>query len=190
MTMPLLEGLDGVQKMSQSLGNYIAIRDAPEEMFGKVMSIPDQLVPTYALLATELSPDEVKEVSALALSGGPQAGAVKRRVARAIVGLYHGDDAALRAEKAFDRQFKERAAPDQVPTHPIPPNAIDGDRVYLPRVLAELGLVTSRSEARRLISQEGVKLNGDTVTAEDLPLEEVAGALLQVGKRKFVRLSS
>jgi tyrosyl-tRNA synthetase len=189
MTMPLLEGLDGVQKMSQSLGNYIGVRESPEEMFGKVMSIPDKLVPRYAKLATELDPAEVKEISAVAAGGGPKAGDAKRRVARAVVSLYHDDDAATRAEAAFDRQFKDHAAPEEVPVHPIPPSAIDGERVYLPRVLAELGLVASRSEARRLIAQQGVKVDGVTVTLEEVPLEELRGALVQVGKRRFVRLA-
>lgn len=190
MTMPLLEGLDGVQKMSQSLGNYIAIREAPEEMFGKVMSVPDKLIPRYASLATELPPDEVAELSEKATAGGPQAGEAKRRVARAIVELYHGHTAASRAEEAFDRQFKEREVPQDIPTADVPLGSIDGDRVYLPRLLAELGLVTSRSEARRLIAQQGVRLNGEGVAVEEVSLAELKGAVLQVGKRRFIRLST
>lgn len=188
MTMPLLEGLDGVQKMSQSLGNYIGIREAPEEMFGKVMSIPDTLVPRYSALATEMTDEEVAEVSEQATAGGPQAGVAKRRVATAVVALYHGDDAAAGAEDAFDRQFKDHEAPQEVPEAAIPGDAIDGERVYLPRVLAELGLAASRSEARRLIAQQGVKVNGETATTEHVALDDLEGALLQVGKRKFVRL--
>ena len=190
MTMPLLEGLDGVQKMSQSLGNYIGIREAPEEMFGKAMSIPDDLVARYAALATEMDNEDIAEVSDLAAGGGPRAGAAKRRVARAIVDLYHGAEAAAGAEQAFDRQFKDREAPREVLQAPIPPDAIDGERVYLPRVLAELGLAASRSEARRLIAQQGVKINGETVSVEDISVDDLRGALLQVGKRRFVRLSS
>ena len=189
MTMPLLEGLDGVQKMSQSLGNYIGIREAPDEMFGKVMSIPDKLVPRYAALATEMTDEEVAEVSEQATAGGPQAGVAKRRVAKAVVSLYHGDDAAGGAERAFDRQFKDHEAPEEVSEAALPGDAIDGESVYLPRVLAELGLAASRSEARRLIAQRGVKVNGETVTTEDLDLADLTGALLQVGKRKFVRLT-
>ena len=188
MTMPLLEGLDGVQKMSQSLGNYIAIREAPEEMFGKAMSIPDPLTPRYAALATNLGEDDIKVIGEAATGGGPAAGDAKRRVARAIVELYHDPGAAARAEEAFDRRFRQKEAPEQVSEVPIPPDAVDGDRVYLPRVLAELGLAGSRSEARRLIQQGGVRLDGEPVTAEDLPLEDLRGKLLQVGKRKFIRL--
>jgi tyrosyl-tRNA synthetase len=189
LTMPLLVGTDGIQKMSQSLGNYIAIRDAPEEMFGKLMSIPDGLVPQYAELASDLDDAAVREVSDAGVGGGPQAGAAKRRVARAVVALYHGREAAAGAEAAFDRQFKHRQAPEEVPLADIPPDAIDGSRVYLPRVLAQLGLVASRGEARRLISQGGVRVNGEPTTLEELSLSELEGALLQVGRRRFVRLA-
>jgi tyrosyl-tRNA synthetase len=189
LTMPLLVGLDGVQKMSQSLDNYVSIREEPEEMFGKLMSIPDGLVGQYAALATALPSEEVAEFEAAAASGGPAANRAKRGVARAVVDLYRGPEAAARAEAAFDRQFKERKAPEEVQEAEIPGDAIDGDRVYLPRVLAELGLAGSRSEARRLISQSGVKVNGEPATAEEVSLDDLSGALVQVGKRKFVRLT-
>jgi tyrosyl-tRNA synthetase len=188
LTMPLLEGLDGIQKMSQSLGNYIGIREAPEEMFGKVMSIPDSLVGRYAELATQMSPENVADVAEEARTGGPEAGAAKRRVARAIVAVYHGDDAANSAEVAFDRQFKEHKVPEAIEEADIPADAIDGEEVYLPRVLAELRLASSRSDARRLIAQQGVRLNGEVVTREQLAAAELRGATLQVGKRRFVRL--
>ncbi|MDQ3963099.1 MAG: tyrosine--tRNA ligase [Actinomycetota bacterium] len=188
LTMPLLEGLDGVQKMSQSLGNYIGIRESPEEMFGKVMSISDDLVGRYAELATELSIAEVSEITVATRSGGPAAGDAKRRVARAIAALYHGEDAARAAESAFDRTFKEHKTPDAIPEAQIPGDAIDGDVVYLPRVLAELGLADSRSAARRLIEQHGVKINGEPVGSEEVAMSDLLGATIQVGKRRFVRL--
>ncbi|MEA2446694.1 MAG: tyrosyl-tRNA synthetase [Actinomycetota bacterium] len=188
MTMPLLEGLDGVQKMSQSLNNYVAIRDEPAEMFGKLMSIPDGLVVRYGGLAANLSEEELKELDSQVKAGGPDAGQAKRRVARAVVALYHGPDAAKAAEEAFDRQFRRREAPEQVPEAAIPLDAIDGEIVYIPRVLAELGLASSRSEARRLLTQGGVKVNGEAVTSEEVRLADLKGALLQVGKRRFIRL--
>lgn len=190
LTMPLLEGLDGVQKMSQSLNNYVAIREDPAEMFGKLMSIPDALVGRYAALATDMSEPDVEQAATDVAGGGPRAGEAKRRVARAVVALYHGDEAASGAEAAFDRQFKRHEAPTEIEDATIPPDAIDGDRVYLPRVLADLGLVTSRGEARRLIEQRGVRVGGETVTAEDVGLGELRGAVLQVGKRRFVRLGT
>jgi tyrosyl-tRNA synthetase len=188
LTMPLLVGLDGVQKMSQSLGNYVGIREAPAQMFGKLMSIPDKAVGQYAAVAAWMEPDEIGEIEAEAAAGGPGAGRAKRRVARGVVELYHGAAAAQEAEEAFDRVFKDRQVPEEVTEADLPPAAVDGEVVYLPRVLAELGLASSRSEARRLILGGGVRLNLETVIAEEVPLADVRGGLLQVGKRRFVRL--
>lgn len=188
MTMPLLEGLDGVQKMSQSLDNYIWIREEPDVMFGQVMSIPDSLVVRYGSLAADIPDQELRDLDEVVRSGGPEAAKAKRRVAGRIVALYHDDEAAASAEEAFDRQFKRHEAPTEIPEVPIPPGATDGDTVYLPRVLAELGLAGSRSEARRLISQRGVKVDGEPATSEEVPLADLKGAVLQVGKRRFVRL--
>lgn len=189
LTMPLLVGTDGVQKMSQSLGNYVGIRDDAADMFGKVMSVPDTLLPSYAALAAALDDEAIGDVTDAVKRGGPEAGDAKRAVARATVALYHGDDAAQGAEAAFDRLFRQRSAPEEVPEAEIPADAIDGATVYLPRVLAELGLASTRSQARRLIDQGGVKVNGEQVTAEEVPLADLKGALLQVGKRRFVRLT-
>jgi tyrosyl-tRNA synthetase len=188
LTMPLLEGLDGVQKMSQSLNNYIAIREKPDVMFGQLMSIPDSLTERYAFLATNMEDAEIAQVKADAAGGGPRAGDAKRRVARAVVELYHGPESAAEAEVAFDRQFKQHEAPDEVPEAAIPESSRRGDAVHLPRLLAELGLAASGSEARRLLSQSGVKINGTTVTQEEVPAADLGGALVQVGKRRFVRL--
>jgi tyrosyl-tRNA synthetase len=189
LTVPLLVGLDGVQKMSQSLGNYVSIREAPEEMFGKLMSIPDELVGDYALLAAEFGTVEIGELQEAARAGGPGAAGAKRRVARTVVELYWGPEKAAAAEAAFDRQFRERRAPEDLPEARIPGDAIDGDRVYLPRVLADLRLVGSRSEGRRLLSGGGVRVNGETVSVEEVSLSDLQGAVLQVGKRRFVRLT-
>lgn len=189
MTVPLLVGTDGVQKMSQSLGNYISIRDDPEEMFGKTMSIPDDLVVQWGELAAELPEEELGELRSEVEAGGPEAAHAKRRVARAIAAMYHGDDAAAAAEAAFDRQFKEGRAPEEVPEATIPTDAIVDGRVQLPRLLADLGLAASRSDARRLVAQGGVRIDGAVVTDEAVSLESVKGALLQVGKRRWVRIT-
>ncbi|MDQ3659481.1 MAG: tyrosine--tRNA ligase [Actinomycetota bacterium] len=188
LTMPLLVGLDGSAKMSQSLGNYVGIREQPEEMFGKLMSIPDHLVGQYASLAAELDSEEADALGGVATAGGPPAAAAKRRVARAVVELYWGPGAAAGAEAAFDRQFRLREAPEDVAEAAIPPEAIRGDRLDLSRALALLGLAGSRAEARRLIAQGGVRLDGTAVGAEEVSTAEASGALLQVGKRRFVRL--
>jgi tyrosyl-tRNA synthetase len=188
LTMPLLVGTDGVQKMSQSLGNYIGIREAPDEMFGRVMSVPDALAADYARLAAWWPPERVQETAAAIGGGGPVAGRVKREIARAVVALYRGDEAAAGAEEAFDRQFKQHQIPDDVVEADIPAPAVSGTNVSLPVALAELGLVSSRGEGRRLISQNGVKLDGVTVEHDEVPLESLRGAVLQVGKRRFVRI--
>ncbi len=188
LTMPLLVGLDGSAKMSQSLGNFVGIREQPQEMFGQLMSIPDHLVRQYALLAAELTAEEADALGDAAIAGGPPAAGAKRRVARAVVEVYAGPEAAAGAEAAFDRQFKLREAPKDVAEAAIPPGALRGDQLDLSRALALLGLAASRAEARRLIAQGGVRLDGKTVGAEEVPAAEAAGALLQVGKRRFVRL--
>lgn len=185
LTVPLLEGLDGVQKMSQSLNNYVAIRERPDVMFGQVMSIPDTLTARYAHLATDMSEEEVAEVEG---ATGPEAGVAKRRVARAVVALYHGDAAARSAEEAFDRQFKRHEAPEDIREAVIPESVLRGDKVALPKLLSELGLASSGSEARRLVAQNGVRVNGEVVTDEEMDASFLAGALVQVGKRRFVRL--
>ena len=190
LTLPLLVGLDGVQKMSQSLGNFVSIREAPEEMFGKLMSIPDVLVAQYAALATTLGSDEVEELARAAAGGGPEAAQAKRAVARSVVALYHDEDAAARAETAFDRQFKERQAPDEVPQATIPADAVDNENVYLPRVLVDVGMAKSGSEARRLIEGGGVKVNGEPISSLQIPLDDLDEALVQVGKRRFVKLTT
>jgi tyrosyl-tRNA synthetase len=186
LTMPLLEGLDGVQKMSQSLKNYVAIREAPDVMFGQIMSIPDALTGKYALLATDMDESQVAEVASAA---GPEAGRAKRKVARAVVALYHGDDAAASAEEAFDRQFKRHEAPEEIPEATLPAAAVRGDMVALPKLLSELGLAASGSEGRRLISQGGVRVDGAVVSDDELPKDSLEGALIQVGKRRFLRLT-
>jgi tyrosyl-tRNA synthetase len=188
ITWPLIVGTDGVRKMSQSYGNYVAIRDPPEEMFGKLMRVPDDAIGEYAALTADLSDDDIAMAESAAARGGPGAAEAKRRVARAVVRLYHGDDAARDAEAAFDRVFKDRQAPDAMPTAAIPASAIDGEVAYLPRVLVEVGLAGSRSEARRLIEGRGVRVNGEPATSEEVPAADLRGAVLQVGKRRFVRL--
>jgi tyrosyl-tRNA synthetase len=188
LTMPLLEGLDGVQKMSQSLGNYVGIRDDPADMFGKIMSVPDKLTTRYAQLTTDFDDDAIKEIANVSASGGPDAAQAKRRVAARVVSMYHGADAALKAEEAFDRQFKDHHAPQEMPSVSLPGHSIDGDRVYLPAALAEWGLASSRNDARRLISQGGVRVDGVQVPGEEAALADLKGAVIQVGKRKFVRV--
>ena len=186
LTVPLLEGLDGVQKMGKSLDNYVAIAEPPEEQFGKLMSIPDAMIARYAQLCTGLHPREVEELAAAAAGGGAAAAAAKRRVATEIVRLYHGADAAERAERSFDERFVRRQVPTDVPEHRLPA----GDPVHLPAVLVDAGLAGSRSEARRFIDDGAVRLDGEQLPSGgyDLPRDKLLGRVVQRGRRRAVRL--
>jgi tyrosyl-tRNA synthetase len=189
LTLPLLEGLDGVQKMSQSLNNYISVREKPDVMFGQLMSIPDSLITRYGLLAADFDDETLGELDAAAAEGGPAAGEAKRRMARRVVEMYHGPEAAEGAERAFDRQFKQHEPPEDVPEMSLPPDVVKDGVVNLPRLLADSGLASSRGEARRLIAQGGVRIAGERVVTEDVAAEALVGAVLQVGKRRFVRIT-
>src|SRR6266566_1312138 len=194
MTMPLLRGTDGVQKMSKSLNNGINLDDPAEEQFGKLMRIPDHLVADYLRLCTDLDPDEVEKLVAEAAQGGTRARDVKRRLAREVTKLYHGAGAAARAEAAFDAGFASRSGASDVIAGAdleIPAAAIDDEgRVRVVPLLAEAGLVRSRSEARRLVSQGAVRLDGQQVSSIDhaWPPAELDGHLLTVGRSAPLRL--
>jgi tyrosyl-tRNA synthetase len=180
-TMPLLEGLDGVQKMSQSLGNYVGITEPPEEMFGKLMSIPDELTGKYVELCTDV------DVGALV---GLHPNEAKRTMARAVVAVYRGEEAARLAEERFDLVHREHRVPDDVPEAALPATAVRDGRVWLPRLLRELGLVASNSEGRRQMEQGGVRIDGRQVTDPSIELtpEELRGRVIQVGSRRFARI--
>jgi tyrosyl-tRNA synthetase len=187
LTMPLLVGIDGVEKMGKSLDNYIAINDSADEQFGKVMSIPDSVVGMYARLCTTLHPQEVDELEKAVASGGPAANAAKRRVAREIITLYHGAEAARSAEERFDAIFKDRATIEDAPEFPL----ADGTSVHLPALMTDAGLAPSTSAARRSIDAGAVRLDGVRVAPKryDVDRVELVGRVLAVGKRRAVRLS-
>jgi tyrosyl-tRNA synthetase len=177
MTMPILPGTDGTQRMSKSLGNYVAVTDPPEEMFGKLMSVPDEAMGEYwrLLLGAE--------------QPGGHPGEAKRELARRLVERFWDADAARRAEERFDRVHVRHEVPEDVPTVRV--EAGPGGDVHLPALIAEQ-FELSTSEARRLLGPGGVRLDGEVVDAGrlDVPLEEVAGRVLQVGKRRFVRVEA
>ena len=172
LTMPILPGTDGVQKMSKSLGNYVGVTDAPEEQFGKIMSIPDEMMAEYfrLMFPAEGPPD-----------GHP--GQDKRRLGRLVVTRFHGADAAVRAEAHFNRVVRDRSAPTDVPEF-----TLTGGDVHLPALLVDALGIGSRSEARRLISQGAVALDDAPLTELDLPADRLRGGILRAGKRRFVRL--
>jgi len=190
LTTPLLEGLDGVNKMSKSLGNYIGITEPPAEQFGKVMSIPDSLLPRYMLLATGWHPDRVEAETARLASGELHPNTAKRLLARTIVDLYHGDGAGTAAEEAFDQVFKRHGVPDEVPEFELLPEHLVDGRIRLARLLALAGLAGSNSEARRKITEGAVRLDGERITDADRELapEELGAGLLQVGRRSWARV--
>src|SRR5579884_322246 len=171
LTTPLLLSWDG-EKMSSSVGNNIPLTAEPEEMFGRTMRIPDSQLEEWWTLVAEQPPP----------AGDPME--AKLALARLVVARSHGEAAARAAEEHFTRVVREGQVPDEVPEHPLPA----GDPVHLPALLAD-AFGTSTSEARRLIAQGGVKLDGDAVTELDLPRQRLAGAVLQAGKRRFVRLN-
>jgi len=184
MTMPLLIGTDGEHKMSQSLDNYIGIDDAADDMFGKLMSIPDKLIVQYFELATDVDITEVAAISEGLAGGDLHPGEVKRRLSREIVDLYHGEGAGEHAEATFDQIFKRHEIPDDVADFALP----DGDPVFVPVLLKDAGLVDSSSDGRRMIGQGAVKLDGEIIADMEVPRSALSGSVLQVGKRRFVRL--
>jgi tyrosyl-tRNA synthetase len=192
LTTPLLVGTDGVQKMSQSLGNFIGITDPPDDMFGKLVRVPDELIPTYRLLALDFfrDPTEAERVEKGLADGSLDAWQEKRRVAREVVDLYHGDGAGEAAMVRFDRVHRDHEVPDDVPEREIPPDVVRDGAVYVPKLLVALGLAASNSRARKLIEQGGVKLDGRAITELELelPVAQLRGRVLQVGRRGFARL--
>jgi tyrosyl-tRNA synthetase len=185
LTLPLLEGTDGVQKMSKSYGNYVGLTDSAEEMFGKLMSIPDTLMIKYFRLCTAVPVDEIDRLDESLRSGAQHPNALKRHLAREIVSLYHPAPQADTAEAAFNRVFKEHRAPEDVPERSVRLE----DEVYLPGLLHELGLAPSASEGRRLIDGGGVKVDGETIEPKSYTFARtcIEGRVVQVGKRRFAR---
>lgn len=198
LTLPLLEGTDGVRKMSKSLDNYIGLTEPPEDMFGKLMRIPDELIAKYLRLSAPMDPAEVDSIERGLREGTVRPNEAKRRLAREVVDLYHGVGAGAAAEARFNVVHREHEIPREVPNVSVPSGVFveqDGVRiVYVPALLEAMGLVGSRSEARRLQAQGGVRVDGEQVPHEDIRIEgdppgQLTGSVWQVGRRKFARLA-
>jgi tyrosyl-tRNA synthetase len=194
LTMPLLRGTDGVQKMSKSLDNGIYLDEPPEVQFGKLMRVPDEVLPEYLRLTTDLEPAEADRLAEQAAAGGAGAHQFKRRPAREVVALYHGPEAAADAAAAFDAGVRLRSgsgtdAGSATPL-PIPEAAVRDGQVWVVALLADAGLVGSRGEARRLVTQGAVRLDGQPVGSveQSWAPAELHGRLLTVGRRSPVRL--
>lgn len=185
LTLPLIEGTDGVQKMSKSFANHIALQDSPKEMYGKLMSLPDALMERYYRYVTALDIKEVEGILAQLKSGELHPRAAKARLAFEIVQEYHSKKTAEEAAGEFDRVFKEKGMPEEIETIRLKEKQMD-----ILSLLKETGLVPSRMEARRLISQGGVQLDSKKVENEALIVDLTKPTIIRCGKRKFVRVQN
>jgi tyrosyl-tRNA synthetase len=185
VTTPILPGTDGVEKMSKSLDNYIGINEPPKEVYGKTMRIPDTLIYTYFELTTDVSNKELAEIKYQLESKSANPRDVKRRLARALVTMYHGEKAAQKAEKEFDRIFIEKSLPDEVEEYRLNP---DNGIQTVVNLMTEARLAPSKSEARRLVEQGGVSIDGERVTDSNSVIPDKNEFILKVGKRKFLKV--
>jgi len=182
LTFPILVGTDGYLRMSQTTGNYIGIEEPPEEMYGKVMSLPDHVMLDYYRLLTRFTPDQIASINQGLADGSLHPRDVKMQLAWEIVSIFHGDEAAEKAEQHFRTVFQERELPPEMPTY-----SVEGS-INIVDLLSASGLTKSKGEARRLIQQGGVRLNGEKVKSIEEMVTVEDEAVLQVGKRKFVKL--
>ena len=178
MTMPLLEGLDGVRKMSKSYGNSVGLTDNPEDMYGKLMSVPDQLMVRYYELLTKATPEEIAAVK----SGGVHPMEAKKRLARTIVAEYYGARAATRAEQYFESRFQRREIPASTQVYRI------AEELWICELMKQLRFTPSTSEARRLVSQGAVRVDGRTITDVNFRFVPGEHKVLEVGKRRIARI--
>ena len=187
ITMPLLEGTDGVAKMSKSLGNHVGIQDPAGEMFGKLMSIPDPLILKYFTLLTDAEESYLKRIERQLKARQVNPRDTKAELATTVTAMYHGSGAAQQARERFFRVFSERQVPTEMPVVELAP-AAESAGVNLVELLVAQGLANTKNEARRLLRQGGVKLNGVPVKDPVVPAGQAAGAVLQVGSRHFRKL--
>ncbi|MFA4838255.1 MAG: tyrosine--tRNA ligase [Candidatus Neomarinimicrobiota bacterium] len=184
LTLPVLEGIDGAQRMSKSLGNYIGIDDEPTDMFGKVMSIPDNLILKYFMLTTDLSLDELRSVEARLKDPKVNPMTVKKELAKTLVAMYHSEQAAKEAQSNFEQVFSKKEIPDDIQTVVVEPAA---ESRLLVKLLTDNGVVSSNGEARRLIAQGAVRLNDEKVSDINLELSGSSENIVKVGKRRFIK---
>lgn len=191
MLCPLLVGTDGKEKMSQSLGNYVSVVDTPNDMYGKTMSIPDDLMLNWFELCSDVPLDEAAALVRDSQTGDLNPRDVKRRLAREIVALYHGDEEAQKADEYFVETFSKRAQPVEAEEAAIPPEALREGSVSIGHLVAALGLAKSAGEAKRLMQSGAVSLDSEKVSdpVAILPIEDVVGKILRVGKHQFRKIS-
>ena len=184
LTLPVLEGIDGGQRMSKSLGNYIGIDDEPDEMYGKIMSIPDNLILKYFTLVTDYSLAQLQEVKRRLNDGQTNPMVLKKELARAIIKMYHSESAARQAEQNFEQIFSKKEIPDDIEEIIIPSSDLPKPLVKL---LTECGAVSSNGEARRLIQQGGVRINDEKISDINYAIQNKGEYITKVGKRRFFK---
>lgn len=182
ITMPILEGLDGVQKMSKSLGNYIGVDEEPKEMYGKAMSIPDELMMRYFMLVTDMNIEEQEILATKLKTGEVHPRDAKMKLAFTIVRLYHGEEAANLAQDEFIQVFQKGSLPTDIPEYKV-----NEKEVWLPKLIVDAGLAVSNSEARRALKQGAVKIDGEKYIGDE-NIELADGMIIQVGKRKYIKI--
>ena len=186
MTTPLLEGLDGVKKMSKSLDNYIGVEDSPKDIFGKTMRVSDELMFRYYELLTDMSLDQISELRIQISQGKRHPREAKVELAKTLVARFHDASAALRAEQEFNRIFVDKGLPDEMPIHQIEPK----ENLWVCQLLKDIGLVPSTSEAKRLIEGRAVEVSGEKIESTSLKLSMKSGEsfILKAGKKKFAKV--
>jgi len=188
MTLPILEGTDGTLKMSKSYGNYVGVNESSKEMFGKLMSVPDVLMVRYFRYLTSRNDKDIDSLEQQLKSKAVHPRDLKAELAREIVGFYHGHKEAQRAEQEFDNIFKHKGLPDDIPTVKISPAKLEDGSIDIVSLLSEAELVKSKSEARRLVEQGGVKVDGVKMTNLTERLRLDSPRLIQCGKRRFAKV--
>ncbi len=188
ITLPLLEGLDGVEKMSKSLGNYVGIDEPPNTMFGKLMSLPDHLMVKYFELLTDVSMEEIRKIEEGLKNDTLHPLEVKKRLAYEIVRMYHSEEDAINAQKEFESVFSKKELPSEMKEIVIDKSLLKDGKIWVIRLVEASGFVKSRQEARRLIEQGGVRLDNEKITDSKLDIEIKDGAVLRVGKLNFGKI--
>jgi tyrosyl-tRNA synthetase len=186
--MPILIGLDGVQKMSKSLGNYVGVTEPPKEMFGKLMSIPDELMHDYFVLCTDIPIEEIEAIDQGLASGQLHPMEVKKRLAREIVSIYHSPEAAAEAQAEFERVFSQREIPDEIPEIRLGSDDLNDGVIWIVKLLVKAGMAPSNSEARRLVQQGAVTIDGEKITDPTANIRLSEGQVIRVGKLRFGRI--